>query len=126
MSINRFLLMVLIISNVSCSVSAKPNVSCKGDEGSLACIRASSVIVNSEIKKVIVNIEKSTDNKQQFQTAQIKWQAYKNSYCRDFIAAEATYAQGDGATKIIESCLLSIDKERLVELKRLNRVYSVQ
>lgn len=126
MSINRLLLMCLIISNVSCSVSAKSNASCKSDDESLVCIRASSLIVNSEIKKVIINIEKSTDNKQQFQTAQIKWQAYKNSYCRDFIGSEATYAQGDGASKIIESCLLSIDKERLDELKRLNRVYSVQ
>lgn len=126
MSINRLLLMFLIISNVSCGVSAKSNASCKSDEESLVCIRASSLIINSEIKKVIINIEKSTDNKQQFQIAQIKWQAYKNSYCRDFIGAEATYAQGDGATKIIESCLLSIDKERLDELKRLNRVYSVQ
>ncbi|MFW1949530.1 lysozyme inhibitor LprI family protein [Acinetobacter bereziniae] len=122
----KLLLMFLVLLNVSCGVSAKSDTSCKDEDESLICIRSSSKLVSGEMKKVIQNIEKSTDNLQKFQTSQIKWQAYRNSYCKDFIGEESTYAQGDGATKIVESCLLDIDKARLDELKRLDKVYSVE
>jgi uncharacterized protein YecT (DUF1311 family) len=105
---------------------AQPNTSCKNDDESLICIRSSSKAVTNEMKKVILNIEESTDNLQKFQISQLKWLAYKNAYCKDFMGEEATNAQGDGATIIIESCLLDIDKARLDELKRLNKVYLAQ
>ncbi len=105
---------------------AQPNTSCKNDDESLICIRSSSKAVTNEMKKVILNIEESSDNLQKFQISQSKWLAYKNAYCKDFMGEEAINAQGDGATIIIESCLLDIDKARLDELKRLNKVYLTQ
>ena len=122
----KLILMFLVLFCIGGVVFAQPNTSCKNDDESLICVRSSSKAVTNEMKKMILNIEKSTDNLQKFQISQSKWLAYKNAYCKDFMGEEATNAQGDGATIIIESCLLDIDKARLDELKRLNKVYSVQ
>lgn len=122
----KLILIFLLLFSMGGLAFAHPNTSCKNDDESLICIRSSSKAVTNEIKKVILNIEESTDNLQKFQISQLKWLAYKNAYCKDFMGEEATNAQGDGATIIIESCLLDIDKARLDELKRLNKVYSAQ
>lgn len=122
----KLILIFLLLLSMGGLAFAQPNTSCKNDDESLICIRSSSKAVINEMKKVILNIEESTDNLQKFQISQLKWLAYKNAYCKDFMGEEATNAQGDGATIIIESCLLDIDKARLDELKRLNKVYSAQ
>lgn len=122
----KLILISLLLFSMGGLAFAQPNTSCKNDDESLTCIRSSSKAVSNEMKKVILNIEESTDNLQKFQISQSKWLAYKNAYCKDFIGKEATNAQGDGATIIIESCLLDIDKARLDELKRLNKVYLAQ
>ncbi|MCU4539015.1 DUF1311 domain-containing protein [Acinetobacter bereziniae] len=122
----KLILRFLLLFSMGGLAFAQPNTSCKNDDESLICIRSSSKAVINEMKKVILNIEESSDNLQKFQISQSKWLAYKNAYCKDFMGEEATNAQGDGATIIIESCLLDIDKARLDELKRLNKVYSAQ
>lgn len=122
----KLILIFLLLLSMGGLAFAQPNTSCKNDDESLICIRSSSKAVINEMKKVILNIEESSDNLQKFQISQSKWLAYKNAYCKDFMGEEATNAQGDGATIIIESCLLDIDKARLDELKRLNKVYSAQ
>ncbi|MFW2043030.1 lysozyme inhibitor LprI family protein [Acinetobacter sp. ULE_I001] len=122
----KLILISLLLFSMGGLAFAQPNTSCKNDDESLICIRSSSKAVTNEMKKVILNIEESTDNLQKFQISQLKWLAYKNAYCKDFMGEEATNAQGDGATIIIESCLLDIDKARLDELKRLNKVYLAQ
>lgn len=122
----KLILISLLLFSMGGLAFAQPNTSCKNDDESLICIRSSSKAVINEMKKVILNIEESSDNLQKFQISQSKWLAYKNAYCKDFMGEEATNAQGDGATIIIESCLLDIDKARLDELKRLNKVYSAQ
>lgn len=122
----KLILIFLLLFSMGGLAFAQPNTSCKNDDESLICIRSSSKAVINEMKKVILNIEESSDNLQKFQISQSNWLAYKNAYCKDFMGEEATNAQGDGATIIIESCLLDIDKARLDELKRLNKVYSAQ
>ncbi|MFH7352754.1 lysozyme inhibitor LprI family protein [Acinetobacter bereziniae] len=122
----KLILIFLLLFSMGGLAFAQPNTSCKNDDESLICIRSSSKAVTNEMKKVILNIEESTDNLKKFQISQSKWLAYKNAYCKDFMGEEASNAQGDGATIIIESCLLDIDKARLDELKRLNKVYSAQ
>ncbi|ENV90423.1 hypothetical protein F938_04024 [Acinetobacter bereziniae LMG 1003 = CIP 70.12] len=122
----KLILIFLLLFSMGGLAFAQPNTSCKNDDESLICIRSSSKAVTNEMKKVILNIEESTDNLKKFQISQSKWLAYKNAYCKDFMGEEASNAQGDGATIIIESCLLDIDKARLDELKRLNKVYLAQ
>ncbi|WP_151714174.1 lysozyme inhibitor LprI family protein [Acinetobacter bereziniae] len=122
----KLILIFLLLFSMGGLAFAQPNTSCKNDDESLICIRSSLKAVTNEMKKVILNIEESTDNLQKFQISQLKWLAYKNAYCKDFMGEEATNAQGDGATIIIESCLLDIDKARLDELKRLNKFYLAQ
>lgn len=117
-------LLILFSLCISCSALAKPSSLCKGDEESLACIRSTSILINNEMKEIVSNIDKSIDNRAKFQVSQVKWLAYRRAYCKDFLGEEAAYAQGDGTAKIIESCQLNIDKNRLVELKKLNKVYS--
>lgn len=117
-------ILILFSLYISCSALANPSSLCKGDEESLACIRSASILINNEMKKIILNIEKSIENKAKFQVSQSKWLVYRSAYCRDFLGEEAAYAQGDGTAKIIESCQLNIDKNRLAELQKLNKVYS--
>ena len=98
----KLILISLLLFSMGGLAFAQPNTSCKNDDESLICIRSSSKAVTNEMKKVILNIEESTDNLQKFQISQLKWLAYKNAYCKDFMGEEATNAQGDGATIIID------------------------
>lgn len=118
------LAIIIVLSVIyGSSAFAKPTSICKTDFDNLTCIRKASNSVNYEMSKTIDNLLKSVDNVNRLKESQIKWKQYKKSYCNDFMGEEAAYSQGDGVELIVESCLLNIDKNRLIELKSLNKVY---
>ena len=63
----KLILISLLIFSMGGPAFAQPNTSCKNDDESLICIRSSSKAVINEMKKVILNIEESSDNLQKFQ-----------------------------------------------------------
>lgn len=91
---------------------------CSNSKSSLEtqkCLNLEVGQLKRELDEVLKAASESTNAQKELKTAQIKWLAYKESQCGDFVVADA---QGSPATIVVDLvCQADLYKERINFLK---------
>lgn len=79
------------------------------------CLNLEAGQLKRELDEVLKTASESTNAQKELKTTQIKWLAYKESQCGDFVVADA---QGSPATIVVDlACQTDLYKERIGFLK---------